>query len=328
MFLRFAYAHLAPFLVPALILFALYRLRFTKTTRYRFSLAQTLAQSGLGTTSYHKPVLYFLRLITIIGLTLLVMRPQWVDERSKINVEGLDIIMAIDVSNSMVVFDDEKDQRSRIDVAKEEAIRFIEKRHNDPIGIVIFGGEVLSRCPLTLDKTMLKEIVGSLELGIINPQGTWLGTGLATAINRLKNSEAKTKIIILLTDGEPTPPEKINPELAMELAQKFGIKIYTIGIGNEQGGFIHTPLGIRRIQQSLNVTLLQTIADKTGGKFFRAKNPADMRQIYDTIDKLEKTKHETNIFSRYYEAFQHLLWFVVALFILELILRLFVWRGV
>lgn len=328
MFLRFAYAHLAPFLIPLLIICALVRLRFTRTTQYRFPLTSTMILQNMGIRSHYKIILYLLRLTIITLLTFFIMRPQWVDERSKVHIDGVDIIITLDVSNSMMVFDDEKDQRTRIDVAKSEAIRFIEKRHNDPIGVVIFGNEVLSRCPLTLDKSMLKEIVGTLELGIINPQGTWLGTGLATAVNRLKNSQAKSKIIILLTDGEPTPNEKIKPDLAVQLAQKQGIKVYTIGIGNEDGGFINHPFGLQRVQQSLNHTLLQSIADQTGGKFFKANNPTEMRNVYETIDALEKTKLETNIFSRYYEAFKHLLWIVVALFMLELVLRLFIWRGV
>ena len=270
-----------------------------------------------------------MRAVTLCGLIFLIARPQIVDERSFVNIEGVDIVMAIDVSGSMEAFDDIRDRRTRIEVAKAEAIRFIEKRTNDPIGIVLFAHDALSRCPLTLDKKFLKELVGLLHIGIINHTETALGTGLATAVNRLKNSQAKSKIVILLTDGEPTSTEKINPEVAMELAQQFNIKVYTIGIGAENGGFGYDQFGrIGRFPSSLNVALLKQIAEKTGGKFFKANNPQDMRHIYDTIDKLEKTEYQTNLFHNYYEAFLSFMWIIVLLFALELFLSLFVWRGV
>lgn len=307
----------------------LYRWKFYKSPVYIYPLGKKLAQAGFGKKSYHKTIFYFLRMATLVSLLLLIMRPQWVDERSKVNVEGVDIILAIDVSESMMLFDDMHDQRSRITVAKDEAIRFIEKRTDDPIGVVLFGREAVSRCPLTVDKQILKEIVGGIEIGIIDPRGTWLGTGLATAINRLKTSKAKSKIIILLTDGAPTPPEKIEPELAMQLAQKFNIKVYTIGIGSKDGGYLNHPMyGMVRGEANLNEDLLKTIAEKTGGQFFRANNPAQMKKIYDTIDNLERTKVQTNVFHRYYEAFLSFIWAVLLLFGLELMLKLFLWRGV
>ena len=329
MLLHFAYFHFIYIFIPMLLIFVLYRLKFHKLPVYQYPLAKTLARHGHVKKSQHHAVFFFLRLATLLGLALLIMRPQWVDERSKIMVDGVDIILDIDVSGSMNVFDDTNDRRPRLTVAKDEAIRFVEKRTDDPIGLVIFGKEAISRCPLTLDKNVLKEAIAGLEIGIIDPDGTWLGTGLATAVNRLRNSKAKSKVIVLLTDGEPSP-EKIDPELAMEMAKKFGIKVYTVGIGNEQGGYaIHPFFGsVVPAGSSLNVALLQKIADQTGGKFFRAKNPKDMRQIYDTIDRLEKTEHQTNIFHRYYEAFLTFVWIVLVLFGLELLLRLFIWRGI
>jgi Ca-activated chloride channel family protein len=323
------YFHLIYILVPIVITAALYRIFVHKSPYYTYPLSNELARHKHTHHHYHKKILFLLRLIALLGLVFLIARPVWIDERSKVNIEGIDIVLAIDVSDSMNVFDDLRDRRSRIEVAKQEAIRFIEKRIDDPIGIVIFGREVISRCPLTLDKNILKELVGELEIGIVNPQGTWLGTGLATAVNRLRTSKAKSKIIVLLTDGEPTPPEKIEPEVAINLAKQFGIKVYTIGIGNENGGyFAHPFFGVQQVPYSLNVSLLKKIAQETGGMFLKANNPQEMRIAYDTINKLEKTEYQTTLFHRYYEAFLTFIWIILGLLALELMLRLFIWRGV
>jgi Ca-activated chloride channel family protein len=230
----------------------------------------------------------------------------------------------------MQLFDDLKDQRPRIEAAKSEAIRFTEKRIDDPIGVVLFARDAVSWCPLTLDKKILKEMIGSIQLGVIDPGGTWLGTGLATALNRLRSSKSKTKIVILLTDGQPTPPEKIDPSVSIDIAQKLGIKVYTIGIGGEHGAYIdQPPFGIQRVPDpGVNVALLQTIAQQTGGQFFRANNPKEMHQIYEKIDALEKTTIQTSMFHRYYEAFVSFIWFVLLLLFLECMARFFIWRGV
>ncbi len=329
MVLHFAYAYLLYILIPLTLAIVLIRLLWHKTPIYTYPLTSMLAQRGLLKKTMYKKIFFVLRTATLLGLALLIARPQWADERSKINVEGVDIVLAIDVSESMIAFDDRHDQRPRIDVAKSEAIRFIEKRIDDPIGIVIFGKEAVSRCPLTLDKHILKEIVGGLEIGNIDAHGTWLGTGLATAINRLRTAKAKSKIIILLTDGEPTQPEKVEPDLAIALAKKLGIKVYTIGIGSENGGLFNHPMyGTVRVATGLNVQLLQKIATETGGQFFRAQNPKDMRSVYDKIDALEKTKQQTNIFHRYYEAFASFIWIVLCALGLEMLLRFVLWRGV
>jgi Ca-activated chloride channel homolog len=327
-FLRFAYYQTFYFLVPIFILALIYRLKFYRYPVYAYSLGDFLQVHGFAKSSNYKKVLSFFRAAVLIFLIFLIARPQWVDSSSKVNVEGVDIVLTIDVSGSMQVFDDVKDRRNRIQVAKEEAIRFIEKRTDDPIGVVIFAKDALSRCPLTLDKNILKEVIGELELGYINPEGTSLGTGLSTAVNRLRKSKAKSKIIILLTDGEPTP-EKIEPNLAIDMAKQYGIKIYTIGIGNEQGGFIQHPFfGLRRVDFKIDVALLKKIAQETGGMFFRANNPAQMRQIYNTIDSLEKTEYQTDIFHHYYEAFLTFVWILLLLFFLELFFRLYFWRGI
>jgi Ca-activated chloride channel family protein len=330
MFLRFANITFLYLFLPLLLAVLVYRFFLYKPPLFIYPLADQLADNGLVKRSYHKFILNTLRLATLIGLLVLILRPQWVDERSKINVDGRDIILAIDVSGSMQLFDDLNDQRPRIEAAKSEAIRFTERRIDDPIGIVLFARDAVSWCPLTLDKKILKEMLGTIQLGVIDPGGTWLGTGLATALNRLRTSKSKTKIVILLTDGQPTPPEKIDPSVSIDIAQKLGIKVYTIGIGGEHGAYINQPpFGIQQVQDpGVNVALLQTIAQKTGGQFFRANNPKEMHQIYEKIDALEKTTIQTSMFHRYYEAFVSFIWFVLLLFGLEFMARFFIWRGV
>ncbi len=328
MFFRFANPNLIYIFLVIFILAFLYRLKFYKSPVYRFPLTSHLKNSGFIKTFFYKKVLFILRVLTLVGLVFLIARPQWVDPETKINVNAVDMILALDISGSMQLFDDLKDRRSRIEVAREEAIRFIEKRSNDPIGIVLFGGEVISRCPLTLDKHILKEIIGGLEIGFLNPDATLLGSGLATSVNRLRNSKARSKIIILLTDGVPSP-ERISIEVAIALAKRFSVKVYTIGIGSKTGGYGVGPFGqIVRADASIDMHLLEKIAKETGGHAFRANNPKEMREIYNTIDKLEKTDLETNIFHNYHEAFESFIWMILFFFALELFLRLFKWQGV
>lgn len=330
MVLRWAYPQVFGFLLPIFILIILYRIFVRRTPLYIYPLATYLKNQKLTVRSYHTKIFFVLRVLSLLGLIALIARPQWVDQRSRINIEGVDIVLALDISESMTLFDDLSDRRPRIDIAKQEALRFIDKRSDDPIGLVLFGRDAIARCPLTLDRPMIKDIIQDVKIGFLDPSGTWLGTGLGTAINRLRSSKAKSKIIILLTDGQPTPPEKISPDVAVTMAKHFGIKVYTIGIGNERGGYGINPYvgGIVQVDNSLNIDLLRDIATQTGGAFFRAQNASDMRQIYNTIDALEKTEYQTDLFSRYYEAFLVYLWYLLALIALELLLRLFIFRGI
>ena len=330
MLLRFAYPFFLWILLPLLLLAIIYRLKFYRYPRYVFPLSSFFAVEGFsGRYSYQRSILFVLRILALCLLALFAARPQWVDERSVVNVNGVDIVIALDVSDSMRMFDDLSDRRSRIAVAKQEAIRFVDKRTSDPIGLVLFGAEAISRCPLTLDKPILKDIIGSIELGVVDPRGTSLGTGLSVAVSRLKQSKAKSRVIVLLTDGQPTPhTDLVDPIHAIDLAKQLGIKVYAVGIGSEREAYLEAPgWGLVPQPHSLNVALLEKIASETGGQFFRAKNPSDMRTIYNKIDQLEKTEIQTNLFHNYYEAFLHFIWLVFLLIALEYSLRLFVWRG-
>jgi Ca-activated chloride channel family protein len=249
----------------------------------------------------------------VLVLLLAISRPQTPDYNSEVSIEGSDIMLALDISGSMQLFDDLHDRRSRFEVAQKEALRFIDKRPNDPIGLTYFAAMAFSRCPLTLDKTLLHDLVVQTNLGDVRADGTVISQALVVAINRLRSSQAASKIIILLTDGSPSQND-IPEDFALDLAKKYNIKIYTIAIGAEGGGFIEHPLhGIGQVPDSINESLLQKIAHETGGAFFRSQNPTDMRRVYDAIDALETTEYQTPIYTRYYEWFVPLLWLVVAL---------------
>ena len=327
--LHFAYPVIFYIFLPLFAVVFFIRWRFHRYPIYKYPLLNSFKKQGSLNKNIHGWVYGFLRGFVLLGLIFLIARPQWIDNRSQVQVDGIDIVLALDVSGSMRIFDDIKEKKSRIEVAKQEALRFIEKRVHDPIGIVIFGADAVSRCPLTLDKNILKEIVSELKLGIIRFDGTALGTGLAISINRLRNSASKNKVIILLTDGRPEGPDKVSPDKAIELAKKFGIKVYTIGLGNKKGGYVAGHFGfIERIPDSVDEGLLNRIAKETGGLFFRAGSSEEMRHVYNTIDSLEKTKYETNLFSKYYEAFLRFIWILFLMLFLELILRCVIWRGI
>ena len=322
--LRFINAPALLILIPAVALFILLRIKWRRSVAYGYSLASELRAQEFSSSHFYKIILFIFRFLILLGIALLIGRPALIDPKSNILVEGIDMVVVLDVSGSMNAPDQAEKNKTRFDVAKREAIRFIKKRKNDPIGLVIFGNDTISRCPITADKKILTSIVQDLRLGDINPQGTMVATAILTAANRLKNSKSKTKLIILLTDGEPTPGDS-SPEVATEVARRMGIKIYTIGIGPDRQtsvrhSFFAMPDGV-------NKKLLTFIAERTGGKFFLAQDSKQMREIYNIIDSLEKTEYETDIFSRYHELFMTFLWVIVLFVLLELLLSSTIWFG-
>lgn len=323
---RFANFGFLLFFILIFLIIIFYKLRFYKPVIYRYTLVTLFKKNNLNTySSIYKKIFFYMRLFILVLLLFLIAKPQFSDVNSKINVNGIDIVLALDVSGSMLCFDDLNDRRTRIDVAKKESIDFIKKRENDSIGLVIFGKYALSRAPLTLDKKILIDIINDTQIGEINHNETVIATALLTAINRLKNSNAKSKIIILVTDGEPTPSD-VSWQMPIEVAKKLGIKIYTIGIGSEDGGLTEHPFfGVVPVGAKLNKELLVNIAQETGGKFFYSKNPTDMKNIYKTIDELEKSKHDANIFYKYYDFFIPIVLTIIVLIFFEQILATFVW---
>jgi Ca-activated chloride channel family protein len=324
-FLRFAYGKALLVTIPIFIAVIWYRLLYYKGVTYRYPLATSLAQEINHTTHYHTRLLFLMRALSLLIVALLVGKPQLVDMRSQVRLEGIDIILVLDVSGSMSMPHHAGDERTRIDVAKEEAIRFIDKRVNDAIGLVIFGSDTVSRCPLTADKLLLKNMIHAIEIGVINPEGTVVATSVIAAANRLKHSKAASKIMILLTDGEPSEHDA-DPAVAIKIAQQLGIKIYTVGIGDDQEVLIRHPLyGKIPMRTTLNKGLLTTIAQQTGGQFFEAKNGEDMRAIYDTIDRLERAPIDVPVFSNYYDIFMPFIWFLLLLLFAEGIARSLIW---
>jgi len=327
MFFRFAYAHWFYFAIPCFIAVLAVRHYYTRLALYQFPLVSYILQHGTSISQLPMYVLYFLRVSILFLLLLLVGKPQLVDQKSKVTVEGIDIMMVLDISGSMACFDDLKDRRTRIAIAKEEAVRFIEKRYNDAIGVVVFGSYSMMRCPLTPDKLMLKSMVKAIAMNNGDPihEGTVISQSVITAARHLQKSKAASKIIILLTDGEPSPNDFPASE-AIAIAKAFGIKVYTIGIGNHGLSMQEHPLfGIVQYQNNFNTDLLQAIADQTGGKFFDVKKAQDVAKIYDEIDTLEKSKYQDNVYTKYQDFFIPILWIVVLLVMSELVLSTLVW---
>ncbi|MEX0672021.1 MAG: VWA domain-containing protein [Candidatus Babeliales bacterium] len=337
---RLAYISTLFVSVPVLALIAIYRWRYYQPVAYRYSLVGYLSQH-ISSITIPAVLLYILRLSSLALLVLLIAKPQLVDIRSKIPVEGIDMMLVMDVSGSMNLFDDLKDQRSRFEVAKQEAIAFIKKRVNDAMGVVLFAHGALARAPLTLDHTLLTSIIQEYQLGTVDSSATHLGRGIILAVNRLRQSPTTSKVIILLTDGDSTNEQasvrasyqhqrKINADLsvddAIDLAVKYGIKVYAIAVGDKEGGYWYDNWGmLRQEQDSVNRTLLRSIADKTGGHYFEAEKPKDMETIYNKIDRLEKKEQEMPLFSTVYDIFVPWVWLVIAILLLELLLASYAW---
>lgn len=269
--------------------------------------------------------LFVLRLIILSLLIIALARPQSVSSRQDINIEGIDIVMALDVSSSMLARDLKPD---RLEASKQVAKEFISRRPNDRVSLVIFSGEAFTQVPLTTDHQMIYTLFREIESGMIE-DGTAIGDGLATSVSRLKDSEAISKVIILLTDGVNNAGS-LDPRSAAELAKMFGIRVYTIGVGTQ--GFApyptQTPYGIRMQQMEVQIDeeLLQQIALTTGGKYFRAKDNKMLREVYDEIDELEKSKIDIQEFKKRHEKYLPFAMAALLLFAFEIILRFLVFR--
>ncbi|MEO9890876.1 VWA domain-containing protein [Aurantibacter sp.] len=273
--------------------------------------------------------LFLLRLLALAAIIVAMARPQTEDISTRTKTtKGIDIVMAIDVSSSMLTRDLKP---NRLAALKEVASDFIAKRPNDRIGLIAYAGESYTKTPITSDKSIVLGALGEITYGQLN-DGTAIGMGLATSVNRLKESKAISKIIILLTDGVNTAGF-IEPQTAADLAVEFGIKTYTIGLGtngnalspiayNADGTFRY---GMRQVE--IDEELLQEIASATGGKYFRATNKEKLEAIYDEINKLEKTEIEEFKYYRYEEKFRPWIYLAGALLLLEWILRNTVFRS-
>lgn len=261
-----------------------------------------------------------LRVLAIGLIIIAIARPQTSSSRRNIKSEGIDIVLTIDVSTSMLA---EDFKPNRLEAAKKTAIEFIEKRPNDRIGLVIFAGESFTQTPVTIDHAVVKTVLSQLKTGKIK-DGTAIGDGLSTAISRLKDSKSKSKVAILLTDGVSNTGF-IAPETAAELARTFDIKTYTIGIGTKGKAPypVQTPFGVRyqNVDVDLDEPTMEKIAELTNGKYFRATNNKSLEKIYDEIDELEKTEIDIAYFNDYSEDYLFFALLAFALLALELILK-------
>ena len=274
--------------------------------------------------SLAKSFLWVLRLAAMVLIIIALARPRYVDQSTRIKTsKGIDIVMAIDVSASMLARDLTP---NRLEALKEVAARFINSRPNDRLGLVEYAGESYTKTPLTSDKTLVLSALKSIEYNTIIEGGTAIGMGLATSVNRLKESRAKSKVIILLTDGVNNSGF-IDPRTASELAVEFGIKVYTIGLGSN--GMALSPVGMRpngqfqygKVPVEIDEALLKEIAQTTGGLYFRATNNSKLGEIYDEINKLEKTEVEEFKYQQYDEGYRPLILVALGLLLFEFLMR-------
>ena len=277
-----------------------------------------------------KPLLFLFRIVALSALIVAIARPRTVDVSNKRNItNGIDIVMAIDLSSSMLAKDFKP---NRMEALKEVAASFIKARPNDRIGVVVYAAEAYTKTPVTSDKAVVLDAINTIKYDNVLQDGTGIGMGLATAVNRLKDSKAKSKVIILMTDGVNNAGF-IEPVTAAEFAKEFGIKVYSIGIGTNgnapfpyaigpNGGFLYKMLPVEIDEQ-----LMKDIAKKTGGKYFRAQSNSSLENIYSEINKLEKTEVEDLKFVNYDEKFRPLVWLAGLLLLIEIILRNTIFRS-
>jgi Ca-activated chloride channel family protein len=268
---------------------------------------------------------FVLRLLAIVFVVAAIARPQTMFEEQNAEGEGVDIVLCIDVSGSMTAQDLTP---NRLEAAKNVAIDFVNKRLTDRIAVVIFSGESFTQCPLTTDHAVLISAIENIRNGLLE-DGTAIGSGLGTSVDRLRTSKSKSKVVILLTDGENNGG-LIDPQTAKEIAKAFQVKVYTIGVGTD--GYapqpVNTPMGVvmQQGKVSIDEKLLKQIAGETGGKYFRAKDNAGLTGIYDEINSLEKSKVEISTRTRYTEKFFPFVIAALALLLLEMLLKFTVFR--
>lgn len=268
-----------------------------------------------------RPLLPALRIIAYIALVIALARPQTSNTSESIDSEGIDIVLSIDISGSMLA---EDLRPNRMEAAKKTAMTFVDSRISDRIGLVIFSGESFTQCPITMDHAVLKQQIMTIRSGMLQ-DGTAIGMGLATAVDRLHSSKVKSKVIILLTDGVNNTG-LVDPLTALEIAKAYKIKVYTVGVGTigKAPSPATMPDGSIQMQMTdvqIDEPLMKKIATETGGRYFRATDNASLQNIYQEIDKLERTKVEITSYKRFQEHFFPLAMIALACLLLEIVLR-------
>lgn len=268
---------------------------------------------------------FVLRIFALCMIVVAIARPRSSEKMEKIDTEGIDIVLAMDVSTSMLARDLTPD---RLNASKDIAIEFISQRPSDRMGIVVFAGESFTQCPLTTDRATLINLMKEVQTDLIE-DGTAIGNGLATAVARMKDSDAKSRVIILLTDGVNNRGE-ISPQMAAEIAKTYGVRVYTIGVGKEGMAPypMMTPWGveIQQVKVEIDEKLLSEIAESTGGRYFRATDNTKLAEIYSEINKMEKARTTVDSFPIYKELFGKYALLALLALLLELVFNWFVIR--
>lgn len=267
-----------------------------------------------------RPVLFVLRVLALISLIIALARPQSSNTTENVDSEGIDMVLSMDVSGSMLA---EDFKPNRIEAAKAQALKFIDQRPTDRMGLVIFGGESFTMCPITIDHSVLKNQVNQIRNGMV-ADGTSIGMGLATAVDRLRNTKGKSRVVILMTDGVNNTGI-IDPSTALEIAKAYKVRIYTIGVGSmgQAPMPVQTPFGIQKqmVPVEIDEPLMKRMAAETGGKYFRATGNRSLSSIYDDIDKMEKTKVDITSFKHYSELFFPFALLAIVFLLAEMTLR-------
>jgi len=306
-------------LIPFMVVYYIFR-QHKSTASVRLSSLQFLKDIKPGTRYYLQHLLFIMRMLAIVMLIVVLARPQSTDRWQDSSTQGIDIMMAMDISGSMLARDFKPD---RLEASKNVATEFISGRPSDRIGLVIFSGESFTQCPLTTDHAVLINLMREMKSGMIE-DGTAIGLGLATAVNRIKDSEAISKVIILLTDGVNNRGA-IAPLTAAEIAQTMGVRVYTVGVGTKGMAPypVQTAAGTRyqNMPVEIDEETLREIAGMTGGEYFRATDNESLENIYKEIDQLEKSKIDVQEYSQKNE--EYLLWAIIAvsLILLELLIK-------
>ncbi len=306
-----------------------FRFRKAKAATIKYSDLKIVQRSAKSGRSRFRFVLPLLRTLALAALFIALARPQAGTESREVSSEGIDIMLALDVSGSMKAEDFKP--RNRLYVAKEEIKKFVEKRVSDRIGLVVFSKSSFTQCPLTLDYGVLLNFLDQVKFGMIE-DGTAIGMAIANCVNRLRSSPAKSKVIILLTDGINNAGE-IDPLTAASVAKTMGVKIYTIGVGKPGNAMypVDDPIFGKRyvyMPNEIDEETLRKIAEKTGGKYFRARSEQELENIYSDIDKLEKTKIKVNEYVQYKELFLIFAYFGLGLLVLEMVLSQTIFRKI
>ena len=313
-------------IIPLMVVWYIFTQR-NQNADLQISTVKSISKIGQTPRQKFRITLFILRCLVVFFIIIALARPQSSSSKQDISIEGIDIVMALDISGSMLA---EDFKPNRLEASKEVANDFIDGRPTDRIGLVIFSGECFTQCPLTTDHAILKNLFGQVQSGMID-DGTAMGDGLATAVNRLRESKAISKVVILLTDGINNRGS-MDPLSAAEAAKLFGVRVYTIGVGKKGMAPypFKTPYGIQyqNVDVQIDEPLLQQIAQTTNGKYFRATDKEKLQEIYKEIDRLEKSKIDVTEFKRKTEEF---FWFVliaVILLISEITLRNTVFKSI